>query len=81
MVEYVLGNPVVEHALAVDDFVFLLVESGGIILEELDQRARLWPLIEDLGLAFINAAAIFHLIFLWICGQAASDQFLSVCLK
>jgi hypothetical protein len=63
MIENVLGNAVVEHTFAVDDLVFLLVERGRIILEELDQRARFRSLIEDLGLAFINAAAIFHLIF------------------
>ena len=63
MGEDVLGNAVVEHALAVDDLVLLLVEGGGVVLEELDQRARLGSLIEDLGLAFINAAAIFHLNF------------------
>ena len=66
--EDVLGNAVVEHALAVDDLVLLLVEGGGVVLEVLDQRARLGSLIEDLGLAFVDAAAIFHLIFLWIRG-------------
>ena len=43
MVEDVFGDAVVEHALAVDDFVLLLVEGGGVVLEELDQRARLGP--------------------------------------
>ena len=57
MVEDVLGNAVVEHALAVDHFMFLLVERGSVVLEELDQCSRLRSFIEDLGLAFVNAAA------------------------
>jgi hypothetical protein len=43
MLEDVLGDAVVEHALAVDDLVLLLVEGGGVVLEELDERARLGP--------------------------------------
>ena len=63
MREDVLGNAVVEHALAVHDLVFLLVECGGVVLEKLDQRTRLRTLIEDLGLAFINSAATVHRLF------------------
>jgi hypothetical protein len=33
MLEDVLRNPVVEHALAVDHLVLLGIEGGGIILE------------------------------------------------
>ena len=36
---------------------FCGVEGGGIILEVHDHRARLWALIENLGLAFIDARA------------------------
>jgi hypothetical protein len=43
MGEDVLGDAVVEHALAVDDLVLLLVEGGGVVLEELDERAGSGP--------------------------------------
>jgi hypothetical protein len=65
MVEDVLGNAVVEHALAVQNLMLLGVESRGIILEKLDKGPRLRSFIKDFGLAFINAAAIFHRNFLW----------------
>jgi hypothetical protein len=48
MREDVLGDAVVEHALAVDNIVLLLVEGGGVVLEELDQRAWFWAFIEAL---------------------------------
>src|SRR3990172_3892529 len=60
VIEDVLGNAVVEHALAVNDFVLLLVEGGGVVLEELNQRSGLRPLVEDLGLAFIDAPTTVH---------------------
>src|SRR3990172_1606704 len=60
VIEDVLGNAVVEHALAVNDFVLLLVEGGGVVLEELNQRSGLRPLVEDLGLAFIDAPTAVH---------------------
>ena len=60
VLEDVLGDPVVEHALAVDHLMLLGVEGGGIILEVLDERAGLRTLIEDLGLAFIDASAAVH---------------------
>jgi hypothetical protein len=44
------------HALAVDHLVLLLVEGGRVILEELDERARLrvlrkgsWPCLRKCG--------------------------------
>src|ERR1700753_2542397 len=40
--------------------MFLLVERGRIVLEVLDQGTRLRPFIENLGLAFINAASTAH---------------------
>ena len=55
-----LGDAVVEHALAVDRTLLLGVEGGGVVLEILDQRARLRALVEDLGLAFVDLAASCH---------------------
>ncbi len=63
MAENVFADTIVQNALAIDDFVFLLVEGGGIILEKLDQRARLRPFVKDLGLALVNTAATVH----WYC--------------
>jgi hypothetical protein len=60
MREDVFGDAIVEHALAVDNIVLLLVEGGGVVLEELDQRAGLWAFIKDLGLAFVDTAATGH---------------------
>jgi hypothetical protein len=40
--------------------VLLGVEGCGVVLEVLDQRARFGALIEDLGLALIDAAAAVH---------------------
>ena len=58
--EDVLGNAVVEHALAVHDLVLLLVECGRIVLEELDQGARFRSLIKNFGFAFVNTATFGH---------------------
>ena len=58
--EEMLGDPVVQHALAVDRALFLGVERGRVILEILDQRARLGTLVQDLGLAFVDLAAASH---------------------
>ncbi len=55
-----LGNPVVEHPLAVDHLVLLGIEGGRIILEVLDQGPGLRTLVEDFGLAFVNATAAIH---------------------
>src|SRR3546814_3686761 len=55
-----LGNAVVEHALAVDRPTLLRVEGGRVVLEILDQRARFGAFIEDLGFAFIDLAAAGH---------------------
>ena len=56
----IFGNAVVEDALAVDDLVLLGVEGGGVVLEMLDEGARLRALVQDLGLAFVNATAAVH---------------------
>jgi hypothetical protein len=50
MLEDVFRDPVVEHALAVDDLVLLGVERGGVVLEVLNQRARLGAFVKDLAL-------------------------------
>ena len=55
--EDMLGNAVVEHALAGDRSLLLGVERGRVVLEILDQGAGLRPLVEDLGLAFIDESA------------------------
>ena len=64
----ILGDAVVEHALAGDRALLLVVEGGGVVLEVLDERAGLGPLEQDLGLAFVDAAAAGH--FLLLCGGA-----------
>ncbi len=56
----IFGDPVVEHALAFQHGALLGVEGGGVVLEILDQRARLGSLIEDLGLALVDRSAPFH---------------------
>src|SRR5690606_16024115 len=56
-----LGNPVVQHAFAVDHFVAGAVAGGGVVLEILNQSARLGTLEQDLGLALIDFASTVHL--------------------
>src|ERR1700744_2109491 len=60
VLKQVLRNPVVEDALALDHLVFLGIERGRIVLEVLDQGSRLGTFVENLGLAFINAASTPH---------------------
>src|SRR5262249_42320001 len=60
VLEDVFGDPVVENAFAFDDIVLLGIERGRVVLEVLDQRSRLRSLVEDLGLAFIDATATAH---------------------
>ena len=55
-----LGDAVVEHALAGDRAALLGVERGRVVLEILDQGAGLGPLVEDLGLAFVDQSAAGH---------------------
>ncbi len=45
---------------AVDDVMFLLVEGGGVVLEELDQRARFRTFVKDLGLALVDGRRRFN---------------------
>ena len=65
VLEDVLGDPVVEHALAVDHFMLLGIEGGRVVLEVLDQRSGLGSLIEDLRLALIDATAAIHRRIPW----------------
>ena len=60
ILEDIFRNPVVQNALAVDHFMLFGIEGGGVVLEVLDQSARLRAFIEDLGLAFVNATAAVH---------------------
>jgi hypothetical protein len=60
VLEDVFGNAVVEDAFALDDIVFLRIEGGRVILEVLDQRSGLGAFVEDLALAFIDAATAAH---------------------
>src|SRR5712664_2680613 len=60
VLKQVLRNPVVEDALALDHLMFLGIERGRIVLEVLDQGSRLRPFVENLGLAFVNAASTAH---------------------
>jgi hypothetical protein len=50
----VLGNAVVEHALAGDRAALLRVEGGGVVLEILNERARFGAFEQDLGLALVD---------------------------
>ena len=56
----IFGNAVVEDALALDGRLLGGVEGGGVVLEILNERARLGPLVEDFGLAFVDHSAAFH---------------------
>src|SRR5262245_44602349 len=60
VLEYIFRDSIVEHALAFDHFVLFGIEGGGVVLEMLDQRSRLRAFIEDLRLAFVNAASAAH---------------------
>ena len=58
--EDVLGDAVVEHALALDQRVLLVVEGRGIVLEMLNEGAWLRSFIEHLGLSLVYTAPPFH---------------------
>src|SRR5262249_559171 len=60
VLKHVFRNPVVEDPLALDHLMLLRIGGGRVILEVLNQSSRLGPLIEDLGLAFIDAATAVH---------------------
>src|SRR6516162_2998469 len=56
----IFRDPIVEHPLAGDGALLLVVEGGGVVLEILDERAGFWPLIQNLRLAFVDAALAGH---------------------
>ena len=58
--EDMLGDAVVDDALAADRPALLRVERGRVVLEILNERAGLRTLVEDLGLALVNLAAASH---------------------
>jgi hypothetical protein len=53
-------NPVVEHALAGNGALFLVIEGGRVVLEVLHERARLGPLEHDFRLALVYPSASGH---------------------
>src|SRR4029453_18370885 len=59
--EQILGDAVVEDALALDLVVLLVVEGGGVVLEMLNERARFGPLVQVLSLSFVDAPAAVHI--------------------
>ena len=60
MLEHIFRNTIVKHALAFDDLVLLGIEGSRIVLEVLNQCSRLRPFVQDLGLAFVDAATAAH---------------------
>ena len=63
VVEDVFGDAVVEHALAVNNLVLLVVEGGRVVLEVLNQGSRFGALVKDLALTFVNAPAAVHWLY------------------
>ena len=64
LLEQILGDAVIEHALPFDLVVLLVVEGGGVVLEVLDEGARLGSFIQDLGFAFVDAPTAVHVLVL-----------------
>ena len=63
------------------DFHLLLVERGGVVLEELDEGAGFRTFEQDLGLAFINAPTTVHGHIPWfedVHITVGSEEFLAV---
>src|SRR5262249_53474297 len=60
MLENIFGDPVVENALTLDHLMLLRVEGGRVVLEVLDQRSGFRTFVEDLCLAFVDAATAAH---------------------
>ncbi len=63
MIEDIFGNPVVEHAFAVNNLVFLVVEGSRVVLEVLNQGSRFRTFVKDLALTFVNAPAAVHRLY------------------
>src|SRR5882757_9214586 len=66
VLEHVFRDAVVEHTLAFDDFMLFGIEGGRIVLEVLDQRTWFRSFIENLPLAFIDAATAAHWDVPWL---------------
>ena len=81
VLENVFRDAVIQHALAFDHFMLLGIEGGGVVLEMLNQRSRLRALIEDLRLAFVNAAAAAHRDVPWFLKVHGMPWFLLVTRK
>src|SRR5262245_18771620 len=56
----IFRDAIVEDALALEHGLLLRIERGRVVLEVLDESARLGSLIEDLRLALVNELAAFH---------------------
>ena len=56
----IFADAVVEDALALDHVLLGAVEGGGVVLEILDDGARLGAFVKDFGFAFVDDAAAFH---------------------
>src|SRR5689334_23617036 len=66
MLEDVLGDAIVEHALAFDHLVLLGIEGGGIVLEVLNQCSGLGSFIQNLRLALVDTATAAHRCVPWL---------------
>ena len=64
----VFADIIVKHALAGDHVSLLCVESGRVIFEILNECAVLWPLKNDLCLAFIKLLSVIHFCVSPLCG-------------
>jgi hypothetical protein len=67
MLKDILGDAIVEDALALDHLMLFGIEGGRVVLEVLDQRSRLRSFIKDLRLAFVDAATAAHGRVPWLC--------------
>ena len=56
----IFADAVVEDALALDRVLLGAIAGGGVVLEILDDGARLGAFVKDLGFAFVDDAAAFH---------------------
>ena len=56
----IFADAVVEDALALDRVLLGAIAGGGVVLEILDDGARLGAFVKDLGLAFVDDAAALH---------------------
>ena len=56
----IFADAVVEDAFAFNHILFGAVSGGGVVLEILDDGARLGAFVQNLGFAFVDDAAAFH---------------------